>query len=94
MDIENIRNSTEEILKILESQPKYIKNIQAINEIGKRLFEIRMSAPNKYILEKVGKIERNSKILFSDKKHKKYPLVEHFIIEDCEVILSYLQSFH
>jgi len=78
---------------VLDNYANEISNPPAINKVQEHLFKIRMSTLDSYILEKAGKIDTYSKILFSARKHKRYNNVRQFVLQACMNILSYINRY-
>lgn len=91
-EIQNIRDSVLGIQDIIKEYRPKIANPEAINKIERYIFEIRMKTLNGYILGKVRDIEFYSKILFSARKHTKFPDAEFRINGYCSNILKYFNE--
>ena len=89
-ETELIREAVWGIEKVLDEYQNYIENPEAIRKIKSHVIDIRKSTLNSYILERVGSVELNSNILFSAKRHLKYPDSRELIIKSCKSIINHL----
>ena len=97
MDHNHIFKAAASIEEILDEYTIGWANEEAKKKIEKILFDMQHSTNYNYILEKLGSIQGWINILYSERKHSKYPggadQVKGFILSDCCGIKSYLTDF-